>query len=578
MTQRNYSNTAVDTTLVGALGSGALSFVVASASGWPSVPFAAVLDPGAVSAEEIVLVTAATGTTWTATRGYGGTTASAHAAGATVRHAAIAADFTDLQTKTPQFYPESYDTIGVSAARDTAAIQAAIDAASTAGGGRVVLTGTYALAYTGTIAHLGKYPTVDYALHINHDNVWIDGQGKATLTLSGVPSGATSNCFAMLLFGNGGSTDGSTVGANGTWIYNTGCIGVTFDCSAMSTSDKTTLSTHIGSGTLVFSYCWDWWVERCRFKSPYGYDGSITGNSASRHGHIHDNEIYSPNKSGVWVDGGVDVDIAHNYLESCGESGIVLGSNLDNGIPALSCVISGNIINDYLVSGVSGVGISASGTDHVIAHNRIQAGNTANKGIYLTSYSTSAGKTDCLRCQVVGNRIYRSGSGLTTYAVDISGVDACVFDGTPLESADHHFVGNYISSNWTRGINFGAQGSRNVFTGNHFACSNIAADTSTSANNIWGVNTYTDALGSAKDIGIANTTLYVRPQTHVQLKGQTNYDLRWGDTQMIRAGAGSPEGVVTASRGSVFLRSDGGASTTIYIKESGTGNTGWVAK
>lgn len=41
---------------------------------------------------------------------------------------------------------------------------------------------------------------------------------------------------------------------------------------------------------------------------------------------------------------------------------------------------------------------------------------------------------------------------------------------------------------------------------------------------------------------------------------------------------GTPEGAVTAPIGSSMLRTDGGASTTLYIKESGTGNTGWVAK
>ena len=43
-------------------------------------------------------------------------------------------------------------------------------------------------------------------------------------------------------------------------------------------------------------------------------------------------------------------------------------------------------------------------------------------------------------------------------------------------------------------------------------------------------------------------------------------------------GTGTPEGVVTAGIGTLFLRTDGGASTTLYVKESGTGNTGWVAK
>jgi hypothetical protein len=43
-------------------------------------------------------------------------------------------------------------------------------------------------------------------------------------------------------------------------------------------------------------------------------------------------------------------------------------------------------------------------------------------------------------------------------------------------------------------------------------------------------------------------------------------------------GSGSPEGVVTATVGSMFLRSDGGAGTSMYIKESGASNTGWVGK
>lgn len=45
----------------------------------------------------------------------------------------------------------------------------------------------------------------------------------------------------------------------------------------------------------------------------------------------------------------------------------------------------------------------------------------------------------------------------------------------------------------------------------------------------------------------------------------------------VRTGTGSPEGVVTAPVGSVYLRTDGAAGTTIYVKESGSGNTGWTA-
>jgi len=44
------------------------------------------------------------------------------------------------------------------------------------------------------------------------------------------------------------------------------------------------------------------------------------------------------------------------------------------------------------------------------------------------------------------------------------------------------------------------------------------------------------------------------------------------------AGSGTPEGSVTAPVGAIYHRSDGGAGTSFYVKESGTGNTGWVAK
>lgn len=45
-----------------------------------------------------------------------------------------------------------------------------------------------------------------------------------------------------------------------------------------------------------------------------------------------------------------------------------------------------------------------------------------------------------------------------------------------------------------------------------------------------------------------------------------------------RTGAGTPEGAVTAPVGSLYTRTDGGAGTTLYVKESGAGDTGWVAK
>jgi len=56
-----------------------------------------------------------------------------------------------------------------------------------------------------------------------------------------------------------------------------------------------------------------------------------------------------------------------------------------------------------------------------------------------------------------------------------------------------------------------------------------------------------------------------------------NY-IMFGNGRSFRSGAGSPEGVVTAPVGSLYTRTDGGLTTTLYVKTSGTGNTGWTGK
>jgi len=46
----------------------------------------------------------------------------------------------------------------------------------------------------------------------------------------------------------------------------------------------------------------------------------------------------------------------------------------------------------------------------------------------------------------------------------------------------------------------------------------------------------------------------------------------------LRQGTGSPQGVLTAPVGTLYLRTDGTTGATLYVKETGTGNTGWIAK
>ena len=76
-------------------------------------------------------------------------------------------------------------------------------------------------------------------------------------------------------------------------------------------------------------------------------------------------------------------------------------------------------------------------------------------------------------------------------------------------------------------------------------------------------NNHNGTLGDQNNVGVT-----VRPR--IGLNAATL------GAQMF-SGSGSPEGVITARISSLYLRTDGGQASTVYYKESGTANTGWVA-
>ena len=54
------------------------------------------------------------------------------------------------------------------------------------------------------------------------------------------------------------------------------------------------------------------------------------------------------------------------------------------------------------------------------------------------------------------------------------------------------------------------------------------------------------------------------------------FDLATG--QMFYIGTNSPNGVITASPGSIFLSNAGGAGATLFIHENAATNSTWAAK
>ena len=96
---RYYSAIAVDNTLASAITNSSTSAILnVSPVGYPSsFPFVLAFDYN-TSTEELILVTAISGTTLTISRGFNGTTPQSHAVGAVIRHVITAQDLTDAQT------------------------------------------------------------------------------------------------------------------------------------------------------------------------------------------------------------------------------------------------------------------------------------------------------------------------------------------------------------------------------------------------------------------------------------------------------------------------------------------------
>ena len=116
-----------------------------------------------------------------------------------------------------------------------------------------------------------------------------------------------------------------------------------------------------------------------------------------------------------------------------------------------------------------------------------------------------------------------------------------------------------------------------IFSGNGGAADKTRYAINLGASVLYGTITGNNVLGvfGTPKINIVTTDL----STLANISSNVGFSspVYSGSTPWI-SGAGTPEGVVTAVVGSLFTRTDGSTSTTLYVKTSGTGNTGWTAK
>lgn len=81
------------------------------------------------------------------------------------------------------------------------------------------------------------------------------------------------------------------------------------------------------------------------------------------------------------------------------------------------------------------------------------------------------------------------------------------------------------------------------------------------------------SVGSNQELQLGINALNIHTNAVIGFSpdpGTFSPDVTW------RIGAGTPEGVVSAQKGSLFVNRTGDTNTMYYIKSSGTGNTGWT--
>jgi len=178
----------------------------------------------------------------------------------------------------PIFRPEAYGAAGDGATDDTAAVQAALDAANAAGERCTVRLDQSYVIGLGDDLHdiIGDYD-VSYGLWLNASDVILDGNATGSLVVLGVPAAAYG--YLLLLVGNGGHSvaDGESVTtwedmeANGTWTE--GCVvkDLAVDASALSDANLAAMSGAMFSGILNLAFCRDCTVHGVTVDRAWGY-------------------------------------------------------------------------------------------------------------------------------------------------------------------------------------------------------------------------------------------------------------------------------------------------------------------
>jgi len=233
-------------------------------------------------------------------------------------------------------------------------------------------------------------------------------------------------------------------------------------------------------------------------------------------------------------------NITENTVIGSGLIGIYVTGYSAKGAPATTTMtgtqVCRNTVRESKQHGISVLSLlSANIADNLCVKNSQQTNNTYS-GI---SANSDVGAVACDYCVFKDNRvIVATSSPVEKYSMQILNTTDCIVRNNVMEDG--------ATTDWV------STGSTTLVQSQNYPNTNFGGP---------GIDYFSNEITAGSGVNIA--------------AGET---IMSTGTGRIYFGSGTPEGAVTATVGSIYLRNNGGVGSSFYVKETGSGNTGWAAK
>jgi hypothetical protein len=279
---------------------------------------------------------------------------------------------------------------------------------------------------------------------------------------------------------------------------------------------------------------------------------------------IEDNTIWEA----LDTHAGDNIEFIGNTINNCKTGIAIVGANisgLGTDYAPIGCRVSGNKINGISTGAgiiVSGAG-NTLGSPYEYAIGCIVQGNQLYKcGAQGNANSAGILCTDTESVSITGNTLYQCyANGVNMYN---GNKGFCVTGNTAIDIQD---------STYTEVPAFACRSDYNtgVFSGNTSLLTNASINIYVG---VTGIRIETSSSHNDIVVGVNYSTCTYQ---QANLKGNLVSFGNFNGAKLFSYTA-TPEGIITAPMGSLCVSTNGGTSTTLYVKTSGTGNTGWTAK